>query len=132
MIRKLTLLITLLASLTVSPVAHAEWTKVIKNEIGDNFYVNFERIKKHSDKIYYWELIGFFKPSELGVRSNRSYIEAECDRLRIRYLNSTFFFGPMASGTILAEINTPEKNWRYVPPDSVDDLILKAVCNHKP
>ena len=58
--KKLLMLTAFIWSVMLSPVVHAGWTKVIKNEIGDDFYVNFERIKKYSDKVYCWELIGFF------------------------------------------------------------------------
>jgi hypothetical protein len=129
--QKLLILPIIFLSLMMSSVVHAKWTQVDKNVDGDTFYVDLERIKKHSGKIYYWELADYLKPIETGMISNKSYIEAECGRFRFRYLNSTFYEGPMASGTISSSDNTPEKNWRYAPPDSVKEFILKTVCNHK-
>ena len=130
--KQLLIITIFLSSMMMASVVHAKWTEVIKSVDGDTFYVDLERIKKHSGKIYYWELADYLKPKEHGLISNKSYTEAECGPLRIRYLNSTFYKGPMASGTIILEYNTPEKDWRYAPPDSIDEIVLKAACNHKP
>jgi hypothetical protein len=115
----------------MSSVAYAEWTKVTENMRGDIAYVDFERIKKHDGKVYYWWIGDDLKPDEYGILSHRAYTEAECGRFRYRYLSATFFEGPMASGTIQSSIKIPEKEWRYPPPNSMGEGILKAVCNYK-
>jgi len=116
----------------MTSVANAEWTKVAESVDGHTFYVDFERIKTHSGKIYYWELVDSVKPTKTGVISHKSYHETECGRFRFRYLNFTNYKGPMGSGEVLYSDNTPEKDWRYPPPDSMFEGVLKAVCNYKP
>ena len=83
-------------------------------------------------KTYFWQLAGRLKPKKTGTFSSKAYVKAKCSRFRTRTLTKTYYKGPMELGTIVAEINTPEKNWRFVPTGSIDDLILKAVCNHIP
>jgi len=120
-----------LSSLLMASVANAKWTEVVKNVDGDTYYVDFERIKKHDGKVYFWELGDYLKPTKNGVISAKIYIEAECGRFRFRWLNQTYYKGPMASGTIIGSINIPQKDWNYPPPDSVAESKLKTVCNHK-
>jgi hypothetical protein len=116
----------------MASVVHAKWTEVGKSVVdGDTFYVDLERIKKHSGKVYYWQLGDFLKPTETGVFSSKIYNEAECGRFRNRILNSTLYKGSMASGEVFHSNNTPEKNWTYPSPNSMNEATLKAVCNHK-
>ena len=129
--KKLLILTTFLSSLLMSSVAYAEWAKVSKSDTGDSYYVDFERIKKHDAKIYYWSLINNLKPNKYGEISFTSYVEAECERFRFRDLNQKRFKGPMGSGTIISSTNTPNENWAYPPPNSVAEAELKAVCNYK-
>jgi hypothetical protein len=128
--KKLLVLVALISSLIVSSVAHAEWTKVVKAEVGDTYYVDFERIKKHSGKIYYWGLIDYLKPQTNGVMSARIYSEAECEPFRFRSLNNAFYRASMGLGTIAHINNTPNKDWIYSPPNSISETLLSAVCNH--
>ena len=121
-----------LSSLMMASVANAKWTEVVKSVNENTYYVDLERIKKHNGKIYFWKLADYLKPDKYGAISTKSYIEAECSRLRIRYLNFTTYKGPMASGEVSTSNNTPDKDWHYPPPDSMFEGVLKAVCNYKP
>ena len=131
MFKKLILLATLLASLTLSSAAHAEWTLVGGNSAGIN-YVDFERIRKQDGKIYFWVLSDFLKPNKHGVFSAKVYNEAECSHFRYRRLSIAAYDSRMGKGTVIGSSRKPAKDWRYPIPDSVADLELQAVCNHKP
>ena len=129
--KQLLILTTFLSSMIIPSVAHAEWTKVDENIEGDSYYVDFERIKKHDGKTYFWQLSDLLKPVRNGSISGKSYVEAECGRFRYRWLNQTYYKGPMATGEVNSSYNLPDKNWNYPPPNSVAETKLKAVCNHK-
>ena len=95
--KKLLILTIFLSSLIMSSVAYAKWTEVSKNVSGDTYYVDFERIKKHDGKVYFWRLNDYLKPTKYGDISVKIYDEAECGRFRYRSLSATFYKGPMAS-----------------------------------
>jgi hypothetical protein len=120
-----------LSSLMMASVANAKWTEVGKNVSGNTYYVDFERIKKHNGRVYYWYLHDRLKPTSEGTMSSKIYSEVECGRLRDRFLNQFYYNGPMASGEIIHSDSISEKDWDYPSPDSVSEFILKAVCNHK-
>ena len=128
--KKLLILTTFLSSLIMSSVAYAKWTEVGKSVNGTTYYIDFERIKKHDGKVYFWRLTDFLKPN-YGDLSARTYVEAECGPFRLRNLNYKFYEGPMASGKISTSKNTPNADWTYPGPGSVKEAIVNAVCNYK-
>ena len=130
--KQLLVLITLISSILMSSVANAKWTEVAKSVAGDTYYADLERIKKHNGKIYYRQLVDYLKPLITGTISNKSYNEAECGRFRYRWLNTTFYRGPMGTGEVDGSANNPNKEWQYPSPDSVAEAELNAVCNHNP
>ena len=127
--RKLTLILTtLIFSVMFSSTSFAEWKKVGENVRG-TFYVDFERIKKHDGYVYFWELQDFLKPTPYGDLSGKAYRQGDCKKFRYKYLSLTFHKEPMGGGT--GEIdNTLDKEWRYPPPDTVIETILKSVCQY--
>jgi len=114
----------------MSSVAHAEWTmvSVTKSHLS---YVDLDSIRKYDGRVHYWSLRNFHKPQKTGFTSAQIYIEAECGRFRFRFLNVVTFEGPFASGKVLLANDIPDKNWTYPNPNSSDESMLKAVCNHK-
>ena len=131
MFKKLILLATLLASLTLSFVAHAGWTQVGWAKGGGSLYVDLERIRKHHGKVYVWTLGDYLKPDKHGILSYKSYEEVECGRFRNRSLSSTYYRGSMGEGSTVTTLGQ-DPEWNYPPPKSIMENLLKAICNHKP
>ena len=131
--RKLLILITFVSSLILLPTtsSYADWTKVAENVTGDSYYIDFERVRKHKGLVYYWQLSDYLKPTQYGTFSAKSYREADCVRFRLKYLSFVHHKQPMGRDT--GDSNSPkDPEWVYPPPDSVMEITLKSVCNHKP
>jgi len=127
--KKITLILTLLFSTVMfSSPSYAGWTKVTKNVTGDTFYVDYERIRKHGDYVYYWQLNDYLKPEKNGTLSVKAYRKGDCRLLRYTFLNITLYKGPMGGGTTINSFNYNKNNWRYFVPDSVDERVIKFVC----
>ena len=125
--KRLTLLTVLVLSLLSTPV-FADWTKVSKNADA-TFYVDFERIRKHGGYVYYWVLGDYLKPSKQGDLSGKVYYQGDCKLFRYKYLSGSGHKEPMGRGTGLME-NRPDKEWRFPPPNSPIETILKSVCKY--
>ena len=127
--RKLTLfLTTLVFSLTMfASTSYAEWTWVSKSVEGKTFYVDFERIRKHGEDVYFWYLNDYLKPTKHGDLSSKNYCQGNCKLFRFKFLSFSFHKEPMGEGT--GESFTPQDKWIYPPPDSVMEDILKSVCS---
>ena len=125
----LTFLICLFTVLLSAP-SYAEWTKVVETLKGD-FYVDYERIRKHDGSVYWWELLDRLKPTNSGNFSSKGYYQGDCGVFRSRELSLSFHKEPMGGG--IGRVREPkgeQKNWVYPSPNSVDEGVLKLVCNH--
>ena len=114
-----------------SSTSYAGWTKVSFLDEGVNFYVDFERIRKHGGYIYYWSLSDYLKPSPEGNLSAKSYTQGDCKLFRAMTLSEHRYTGPMGSGNLRVWTpNESQKRWIYAPPRSVMEEKLKAVCRY--
>ena len=128
MIKEITLGITLLFStLMFASPAYADWEKIGKNFEGDTFYVDFDRIRKNGGYVYFWELGDWLKLTSDGYSSFKSYVQGDCEIFRFKYLSTSFHKQPMGEGSENTD-STPDTEWTYPPPNSVDEFILKRVC----
>ena len=130
--KKITLLLTtLIFSLTMmfSSPSYAKWTKVGTNDIGDTFYVDFERIKKHGGYVYFWRLDDYLKQDYVGNLSAETYFQGDCKLFRNKGLSFSTHTEPMGEGTS-SRTYTPPNKWHYLPPNSPAETILKKVCEY--
>jgi hypothetical protein len=129
--RKITLLLALVFTVTFSSPSFAEWKKVSDgtgaSNDGDTFYVDFERIRKHGGYVYWWDLSDYLKPTETGTLSGKIYKQGDCKLFRFKNLNFSSYKEPMGGGTGNPD-NTPDKEWTYPSPNSVNEIILESVC----
>jgi len=122
------LIFTLLfTTLVFSSPTYAGWMEIIKGN-GITFYVDFDTIKKHDGYVYYWELGDYLKPNEFGDLSAKVYREVDCKLFRHKVLSDSYYTEPMGRGTPSASSNTSDEEWRYPPPNSSGETVLKSVC----
>ena len=122
-------LLTVLFLTVLSTPVFADWTTVGKNVDGTTFYVDFERIKKHDGHVYYWFLTDFLKPTKTGDLSSKTYNQGDCKLFRFKTLSYSFHKEPMGGGTGDVQ-ESVKKGWKYSPPDSSGETILKTVCQY--
>ena len=126
--KTLIIFLALTFSVMFSSSSYAGWTKVTENDIGDTFYVDYERIRKHDGYVYWWVLLDKLKPSSTGMLSSKIYNQGDCKLFRFKHLSYVFHKEPMGGGTG-ETVNEPDKEWRYPSPNSINEVILKQVCN---
>ena len=126
--QRLLIIPVLFLTLMVENPAWGEWTKVGKNKMGD-FYVDFDRIKKHQGYVYFWWISDYLKPAQSGNMSLSSYQQGDCELFRFKGLNWRGYKESMGSGFSTSD-NVPHKNWIYPDPGSAYELILKSACNY--
>jgi len=129
--KNLLLLSTLTLSLMFSAGSFAEWTRVGSTGGGaTTWYLDLDRIRKHSGYVYYWTLQDYLKPDEYGDYSDMFHTEGDCKRLRKRSLSLTSYKQPMGGGKGEGNSSIAEGNqkWNYAQPDSIAETILNRVC----
>ena len=127
--KKTIILLTLIFTVMFSSPSYAEWTKVSESVDGTTSYVDFERIRKHGGYVYWWDMLDYLKPDKYGHLSSKSYKQGDCKLFRHKSLSFSFHKEPMGGGRPSTSFNTPDKEWRYPPPNSVNEEILKSVCS---
>ena len=126
----LTLLFSILFSITIFPVpSNAEWTKVFKNDAGNTFFIDFERILNKDGFIYFWSLIDRQSENHLGYLSTQVYRQTDCKMSSFKILKYSFHEKQMGneSGTSL---ETKNPNWAFPSPSSVEELLVKTICKY--
>ncbi|MDB4021228.1 hypothetical protein N9467_02715 [Litorivicinus sp.] len=128
MIKRLVFLFTVFLTTIFSSVSFADWTWVSKNVDRTNFYVDFERIRKHDGYVYYWELGDYLQPNKFGLLSGKVYKQVDCKLLRYKTLSFSFHKEPMGGGTG-DRLNLENREWQYPSPNSAGEDVLKSVCS---
>ena len=126
-------LLVLLFSIFISFNSFGEWkivahgTDESANNVGDDFYIEKDTLKKHGGYIYFWQLSDYLVPSA-GYMSVKSYRQGDCELNRIKTLNYIFYHQSMGKG---GSENFPDSNaeWIYATPDSINYLMLSYACD---
>jgi hypothetical protein len=111
-----------------SSPSYAKWEKMSKSVVGDTYYVDFGRMRKHDGFVYFWRLDDYLKPTKTGTLSNKIYNQVDCNLFRYKSLSWSFHKEPMGGGTGNLN-NDPDKEWTYPSPNSVNETVLKQVCS---
>ena len=115
--------------LMFSSPSFAEWTKVTVSTDGSEFFVDFERVRKHGGSVYFWGLDNFLVPDRDGDLSVIKYQQVDCDLLRRKLLSGFAYKRPMATGIRSSSYNFKSPEWDYPPPKSALESVLQAVCS---
>ena len=121
-------ILVLLFSILVSINSYGDWKWIGDNVNSDNYYIDFEKIKKVDGYKYYWFLTDLLKPDKDGDFSYVSYVQGDCKLSRYMYLSEFYYKQPMGEGKVTT--NTFENpKWSYPPPDSMNEYLLEQVCD---
>ena len=126
--KSLLTIFTLIFTVMFSSTSWGGWTKVGEN-VNGTYYVDFERIRKHGDYIKFRELVDLLKPDKDGDLSYKLYQQGDCKLFRYKYLGSSNYKQPMGGGHG-ADYNEPDKDWRYPSPFSINEIVLKTICDY--
>jgi len=121
-------LLVLLFSLLISFNSFGDWKWIGDNANSNDYYIDFEKIKKVDGYKYYWFLTDLLKPDKDGDFSYVSYVQGDCKLSRYMNLSEFYYKQPMGEGKVTT--NTPENpKWSYPPPDSMNEYLLEQVCD---
>ena len=119
----------MLFSILSASASYAEWTKITSNNVGDDFYIDYETIKRNNEFLYYWSMVDYLEPlsDDDGPRfSSILMFKVECDLLRYKRLTATFYSGQMGKGS--SKVLEGDDDWQYNPPGSAGLSINKKLC----
>ena len=121
---------TIVFTVMFSSNSFAGWTMLIEGRNnGNDYYVDYERIRKVDVYVYYWFLTDYGKRDEYGMFSAKEYHQVDCKLFRFKTLSFVFYKEPM--GKVIGDTPPVPKEhqfWKYPPPNNTNELTLKLVC----
>ena len=125
-------LITPLLLILLALPSYADWTHVGDTEWYDT-YINFNKITKKDNLVYYHKLNNFFDDAPLDKskygESMKSYIEADCKLRGYRDLIHTSYTEKMGKGFAISR-KQENTGWIYQPVGTIGADIINQVCNY--
>ena len=116
--------------LMFSPISFAEWTEVSEGMSGTIRYIDFERIRKHGEYVFFWQMSDYLEPTSKGYLSALVYSKVDCNVFRKKTLTEHYFMEQMGRGTpVVWDLTEFQKEWMYPPPDTSFEEVLNAVCS---
>ena len=117
-------LLLLLFSLILSFNSYGEWT-YIGDSNNDVFFMDLDTVKDSNGHVYWWYLINL-NESNNDNKSQKVYIQGDCEMPRIKTLTNYFYNKTM--GEDLASYSSTSSEWVYLPPDTAAGLMLDISC----
>ena len=122
--------IALLFLISAKSNVYAGWTLVATaEESNDKYYLDFKRIKKNSGFTYAWYLTNYSRINKFGDKSDTTYMKADCQEFKYKWLSVTYYATDMGKGKVNAT-SERETDWYYPAPESVMEAVLKRTCNY--
>ena len=126
----------LLALMSSSGMAFADWVKVASNELNTG-YADPATIVKKGDTVTMWALLDFKtsqpiadKPGS-GHRSQKAHFEYDCKDKRAKMLAVIFYSENMGKGNPLNAGKTVSETWHPVPPLSGTEKLWNLACGKR-
>ena len=107
-------------------VSFAEWTLVSTSVVGDENFVDFDRVRKNDGLVYFWMLTNLLEPDQSGILSTQEYSKVDCKLFRSLSLSRTYYKLQNADGD--GETSTLVQDWFYPKPNTTYESILNSVC----
>ena len=129
--KKLFFIPILLFTLIFSSNAYSKWTKVTETTDGNQYYLDYDRIRKVDGYLYYWYLSNFAQPINGRIYSASNYAQGDCKLLRFKRVSTTAFKRPMGKGFIGSRPHKKKnQDWDYPHPNSPMESVLRSVCDN--
>ena len=133
--KKTTLILLTLFSVTISLPSYADWTRVGKNQSKSLYHVDFDTIRKEDGYVYYFQMVQFLKPIPILGFSNKAYVQGDCKNNRIKILQIRLYDEPMGEGVgrKMPNMEDNANQWMLMSEvrdyDSGYEVALKKVCH---
>jgi len=107
----------------------ADWKLIGKNKDGILIFVDTESIKHISKTVdRAWVKFSFEKPEPIDLtflKSQLLYFENDCSEDKVRILQGMQYY---TDGTY---DDIPSGSWKYIAPDTINELIHNYLCKSK-
>ncbi len=106
---------------------HNDWTYENQGMNGDKYYVDYDRIHRKDNYVFFWRLRNYSKPTALNDTSLKTYIVGDCKEYRY-VLMELFYYQKINGKNTISNmtLNPIKKEWQYS--DRIMKTILEKIC----
>ena len=122
-------LLLLLFLIIFSSTSIASWIWVETSQSGNEYYIDFETIKKNNGYHYFYSMTDLLEPDTDGDLSYSIYRKVDCKSSRFMTLSEFYYTGNMGEGGLTTN-NNNTRDWIYPPPGSVSQIVIKELCDY--
>ena len=122
----------LLSSVLFSSPSYGEWTHSFTHpKFGYDVYIDFDKIKKRGDKVFFWTLSDLLTPTSTGKMSLKYLVRGDCNNFYFKDLTSTSYVLPMGEGYGESRNLSNIVTWE-TPSTTGNNMksVIKSVCNY--
>jgi hypothetical protein len=113
-----------------SEIAFGATWKIVATSISeDKFYIENESIMKNGNEVNYWVRVNLSKRDKEGYLSTKENYLINCKTREQKLMYLILFTDFDNKGSVIGQFDYSRKEWRPVSPDSVNNTIMKYVCN---
>lgn len=107
--------------------ASADWKAIAISSVNTKVYYDPSALKQYGDNKKLWILIDLPSIQSNNAKSQKEYIEYDCNDERMKILQINYFSELKGEG-VSVETDTDEWAWRYIMPNTIDLMILNRIC----
>ena len=115
-------LLLLLFSLMLSFNSYGEWTELPAANPEEQGFIDFDNLQERSDGYVYWWMM-----TSYSNRSEKFYIQTDCQAGRIKPLQEDYHNEPMGGGDLTSSTES-EIGWYYPAPDTGIYRFVEVAC----
>jgi hypothetical protein len=115
-----------LALIPIAPVYAANWIFVNTNKDGAVFYYDSDTIQRSGNRVTIWEKTDYSRDKTTNYRQTITRYRYDCAERTSTLLQGTAYYPDGKSETFV--YNNYEQKEYALPPDSVGETMLEAVC----
>lgn len=110
----------------------AEWTFLFKSSDETfSMFIASGAIQKQNNFVRVWERLEYQQPQKyltFTYQSIRAFVEYDCQQKRYRTYAEQYFSESNLKGGVVYDINRPNPDWKFAPPQTTVLALLNIVC----
>ena len=115
-------LLLFLLSLILSFHSYGEWTELPASNPEEQGFIDFDNLQERSDEYVYWWMM-----TSYSNRSEKFYIQSDCQAGRIKPLQEDYHNEPMGGGDLTSSTES-DIGWYYPAPDTGIYRFVEVAC----
>jgi hypothetical protein len=107
-----------------------DWVTLLKNDVGDEFFVDRQSIRKSGDTLQVWTLVNLATPNRQNARSQKAALYIRCQSFESAFKSGVSYSALNGQGQIVGSLTATQQEVRFerASPESVYAAVIQFSC----